>query len=184
MWELLRDRRFMNLKLRRQHQVGDYVVDFYCDEKKLALELDGPVHNDAERKQHDQKRDAYLRTIGLTVLRFRNEHFIENPQNVLEQIAAAATHPSPPGRGAGGEDVAAYRDLPGFCKSATLEEIRKHGHVLTPGRYVGAEAQEDDGKPFEEKMRRLTATLTKQFSESEELEKIIRENLRGLGYEK
>ena len=52
--------------------------------------------------------------------------------------------------------------MPGFCKSAALEEIRKHGHVLTPGRYVGAEAQEDDGEPFEEKMTRLVARLREQ----------------------
>ena len=69
-------------------------------------------------------------------------------------------------------------------REVLIIDIRKHGHVLTPGRYVGAEAQQDDGEPFEERNKRLTATLTKQFSESEELEKIIRENLRGLGYEK
>src|SRR5688572_14495079 len=52
-----------------------------------------------------------------------------------------------------------YKDIPGFCKSAPLDDIRKHGHVLTPGRYVGAEAQEEDGELFEEKMKRLSATL-------------------------
>jgi type I restriction enzyme M protein len=77
-----------------------------------------------------------------------------------------------------------YTDIAGFCKSATLDDIRKHGHVLTPGRYVGAEAQEDDGEPFEDKMKRLTEILTQQFSESGELEEAIRENLRGLGYGK
>ena len=84
----------------------------------------------------------------------------------------------------GEKDAGKYEDIPGFCKSAKLDEIRKHGHVLTPGRYVGAEAQEDDGEPFEEKMKQLTATLINQFSESAELEKAIRENLRGLGYGK
>src|SRR5687767_4729131 len=59
----------------------------------------------------------------------------------------------------GDRGAAAYADVAGFCKSATLEEIRKHGHVLTPGRFVGAEAVEDDGEPFDVKMRRLTATL-------------------------
>ncbi|WP_047865027.1 class I SAM-dependent DNA methyltransferase [Rubrobacter aplysinae] len=80
------------------------------------------------------------------------------------------------------ERAGEYSDVPGFCKSATLEEIRGHGHVLTPGRYVGAEAAEDDGEPFEEKMQRLTTTLGEQFAESERLEKEIRTNLRGLGY--
>jgi len=59
----------------------------------------------------------------------------------------------------GEQDAGEYEDVPGFCKSATLEQVRKHGHVLTPGRYVGAEAQEDDGEPFEEKMTRLVAQL-------------------------
>ena len=68
-----------------------------------------------------------------------------------------------------------------FCKSAALEEIRKHSHVLTPGRYVGAEAVEDDAEPFAEKMARLTATLEAQFAESDRLDQAIRENLRSLG---
>lgn len=75
-----------------------------------------------------------------------------------------------------------YEDIPGFCKSATLEEIAAHGHVLTPGRYVGAAAAEDDGEPFEEKMQRLTAELREQFAESAKLEATITANLKGLGY--
>ncbi len=76
-----------------------------------------------------------------------------------------------------------YKDVPGFCKSATTEEIASHGHVLTPGRYVGAEVIEDDGEPFGKKMKRLTAQLDKQFKESANLEKEIRKNLGRLGYE-
>ena len=76
-----------------------------------------------------------------------------------------------------------YEDVPGFCRSATLEEIRKNGYVLTPGRYVGAEAAEEDGEPFEEKMQKLTARLVEQFQESARLEAEIRANLKGLGYE-
>jgi type I restriction enzyme M protein len=75
-----------------------------------------------------------------------------------------------------------YEDVPGFCKSAALEEIRKHGHVLTPGRYVGAEALEDDGEPFEEKMKRLSATLREQMEEGCKLDAAIEANLRELGY--
>jgi len=82
-----------------------------------------------------------------------------------------------------GEKVAGeYADVPGFCKSSPLDEVRKHGHVLTPGRYVGAEAQEDDGEPFEEKMRRLTATLREQLAEAAKLDAAIAANLRELGY--
>lgn len=76
-----------------------------------------------------------------------------------------------------------YQDIPGFCKSATLDEIAGHGYVLTPGRYVGAADVEDDGEPFEDKMERLTAQLQEQFAESARLEQIIRDNLARLGYE-
>ena len=75
-----------------------------------------------------------------------------------------------------------YSDVAGFCKSATTAEIAAHGHVLTPGRYVGAEEVADDGDPFEEKMPRLVAELHAQFAESAKLEQAIQANLRGLGY--
>ena len=76
-----------------------------------------------------------------------------------------------------------YEDIPGFCKSATLDDIRKHSHILTPGRYVGAADVEDDGEPFEEKMARLTADLRKQMEESAKLDKMIWDNLKDIGYE-
>jgi len=75
-----------------------------------------------------------------------------------------------------------YADIPGFCRSATLAEIRAHGHVLTPGRYVGAEAAEDDGEPFEEKMQRLAAMLEEQQAEARGLDEAIARNLKDLGY--
>jgi type I restriction enzyme M protein len=75
-----------------------------------------------------------------------------------------------------------YEDIPGFCKSATTADIAAHSHVLTPGRYVGAEEVEDDGEPFEEKMTRLVAELQAQFAESAKLEQAIKAHLRGLGY--
>lgn len=77
----------------------------------------------------------------------------------------------------------AYEDQAGFCKSATLEDIKKHDFVLTPGRYVGATEDLDDGIPFAEKMATLTAKLSEQFAESATLEAEIKKNLVGLGYE-
>jgi type I restriction enzyme M protein len=79
-------------------------------------------------------------------------------------------------------NASAYADVAGFCKSANAAEIAGHGHVLTPGRYVGAEEVIDDGEPFEEKMSRLVAELNAQFAESAKLEQAIKANLRGLGY--
>jgi len=82
----------------------------------------------------------------------------------------------------GEKDAGEYEDVPGFCKSATLEEIRGHGHVLTPGRYVGAPPREDDGEPFEQKMSRLVAELRQQQTEAAKLDKAITQNLRELGF--
>jgi len=82
-------------------------------------------------------------------------------------------------RGEGGE----YEDVRGFCKSVAVDEVRKHGHILTPGRYVGVEIEEEDDEVFEEKMKKLTAELGEQFKESEKLEKDIIENLQMIGYE-
>jgi type I restriction enzyme M protein len=77
-----------------------------------------------------------------------------------------------------------YADVAGFCMAAKLDDIRKHGHVLTPGRYVGAVAAEEDDEAFEEKMRRLTATLHQEQAEAAKLDAAIATNLRELGYDK
>ena len=82
----------------------------------------------------------------------------------------------------GDKGAGKYEDVAGFCKSAKLEEIAAHGFVLTPGRYVEAADIEEDDEPFDEKMRRLVATLNDQFAESAKLELTIRSNLKGLGY--
>ncbi len=75
-----------------------------------------------------------------------------------------------------------YADLPGFCRAVKLAEIAEHGHVLTPGRYVGAEAAEDDDEAFNEKMERLTAQLAEQMAKGAALDAVIREKLGGMGY--
>lgn len=82
-----------------------------------------------------------------------------------------------------GETNAEYTDVAGFCRSVTLAEIAEHGHVLTPGRYVGAEAVEDDDEAFAEKMLRLTETQGEQMDKGAELDGLIRQKLGGLGYE-
>jgi len=75
-----------------------------------------------------------------------------------------------------------YEDISGFCKSATLEDIKKNGYVLTPGRYVGLADIEDDGISFEEKMEKLSSELREAFGKGRELEKEIEENLKELGF--
>jgi type I restriction enzyme M protein len=76
-----------------------------------------------------------------------------------------------------------YADAPGFCKAATLDEVRKHGHILTPGRYVGTEELEDDGEPFADKMARLTSLFREQQLESSRLDRAIQTSLASIGYD-
>ncbi len=80
-------------KFRRNHPFGMYICDFYCDEFKLVVECDGGIHNTPGQQKHDQKRDAYLRSQGLTVLRFANSSVLEATEAVLEQISACLAAP-------------------------------------------------------------------------------------------
>jgi type I restriction enzyme M protein len=101
MWEFLRNRKLADLKFRRQHQIGDYIVDFFCAEHNLIVELDGPVHDASERKKHDQKRDAYLKSSGYTVIHFKNNDMFEKTRQIFETILAHLPSPlslSPSGR--------------------------------------------------------------------------------------
>ena len=76
-----------------------------------------------------------------------------------------------------------YENVKGFCYSATLDEIKSNDYVLTPGRYVGVEDNEEDDIPFEEKMSSITSKLSTQFEESHRLEEEIKNNLKAIGYE-
>jgi very-short-patch-repair endonuclease len=99
LWYLLRDRQLAGLKFRRQHQIGDYIVDFFCPEYGLVVELDGAVHEASDRKKKDAKRDAYLRSLGHTVLRFTNAQVFDDTEGLLREIVSSL--PSPSGRGEG-----------------------------------------------------------------------------------
>jgi len=83
----------------------------------------------------------------------------------------------------GEPEAGEYQDIPGYCRSVPLTEIAQHGHVLTPGRYVGAEAVEDDDEAFDDKMRKLTEKLGEQMARGAELDALIRQKLAGLGYD-
>jgi very-short-patch-repair endonuclease len=86
LWTLLRDRNLLRLKFRRQVPIGRYIADFYCHRYKLVVELDGPVHEDRLQAAHDENRNFYLRTLGLTILRFTNQQVFEDPGAVLRKI--------------------------------------------------------------------------------------------------
>jgi len=96
LWEMIRDRRFLNLKFRRQHQIGDYIADFYCHEKQLVIELDGSIHRISDVLKKDQQRDAYLKSLGFKILRVPNALVINQPEQVLNQLAEIL--PSPYGQ--------------------------------------------------------------------------------------
>jgi len=142
---------------------------------------------DAKRGLRDRRQQTLFidaRKLGTLIDRVHRELTDADLQKITTTYhlwRSARLSPSPLA-GEGRAEGASYADIAGFCKSATTAEIAAHGHVLTPGRYVGAEAIEDDGDPFEEKMPRLVAELHAQFAESAKLEEAIKVNLSGLGY--
>jgi len=91
LWELVRDRRLLGFKFRRQHQFGDYVVDFYCREAQLVIECDGSAHEGNESWHHDQNRDAYMMNQGARVMRFKNDEVLNDTDRVLADIAERLT---------------------------------------------------------------------------------------------
>lgn len=118
LWDFLRNRKVENLKFRRQHPLKDYIVDFYCHELMLVIELDGGYHNKTEQKFKDEQRDFHLEFLGYIVLRYKNEIVTVNPKKIFEDITKVKQHraknpikkydnqsPLSGGRGAGGEEI-------------------------------------------------------------------------------
>lgn len=90
LWQVLKNRKCGGLKFRRQHPLLKFVVDFYCHEKKLVVELDGGVHDEPEVKERDENRTYEIEQAGLTVVRFRNEEIFHDLKIVLERIVSVA----------------------------------------------------------------------------------------------
>lgn len=86
LWNLLKGKQLAGFKFRRQHSVVYYVLDFYCPYRKLAIELDGEIHNTIKQQEHDEKRDKFLASVGIKVLRFENRFVFENAEQVLKEI--------------------------------------------------------------------------------------------------
>jgi very-short-patch-repair endonuclease len=89
LWQLLRNRKLVGSKFRRQVPMGRYVADFYCHERKLIIELDGGVHSDPDQQTHDHNRDTFLRSLGLRILRIPNEEVLGDLRGVLDKIRRA-----------------------------------------------------------------------------------------------
>ena len=103
LWQNLRNRQLNNLKFRRQHPFGEYVLDFYCHEIKLCVEVDGNIHNEKQIIENDNERTRVLNENGITVIRFNNEEVINDIDSVLKKIVEATSAPLSLRRGAGGE---------------------------------------------------------------------------------
>jgi very-short-patch-repair endonuclease len=95
-WERVRDRKFRGLKFRRQHPIGAYVVDFFCDELRLVLEVDGGVHLEPEQQARDLERQAIIESLGLRVFRISNSAVETDLEGAIDQISHAQTSPLPP----------------------------------------------------------------------------------------
>lgn len=179
-WHLVRDRRLSGFKFRRQHPVPPYVLDFYCHEARLCIELDGSQH--AGQMPYDQKRDAALSAQGIRTLRFWNNQILSETESVLEAVWAAlhqpdALTPTPLPEGEG----LVYRDVPGLCKVATIAEIEAQGWSLNPGRYVGvAPGEEVSDEDFKEQLEALNEELEVLNAQARELEQTIAANVAGI----
>jgi len=99
LWSRLRARQLQGLKFRRQHGIGPYIVDFYCPEQSLVIEVDGDSHADADQIVKDQLRDRYFQSLGLRVIRYINDDILKNLDGVLEDLAerlsSGSTSPHP-----------------------------------------------------------------------------------------
>ncbi|MBI3880924.1 MAG: DUF559 domain-containing protein [Verrucomicrobia bacterium] len=110
LWRWLRDRRFSDYKFRRQHPCGRYVLDFYCEEARLDIELDGSQHGFPEQQQHDTGRDAWLASQGIRVLRFWNSRLRREQQSIRDTIWLVLQERTP-------------HPLPDYCRPMTEAEM-------------------------------------------------------------
>jgi very-short-patch-repair endonuclease len=88
LWQALKRSQLAGRKFRRQHSMGSYVLDFFCPAERLALELDGSAHDSAAANDHDERREAFLSSLGIEVVRFENRDVMDNLEGVLAQILA------------------------------------------------------------------------------------------------
>ncbi|SDY76457.1 type I restriction enzyme M protein [Proteiniborus ethanoligenes] len=176
LWILNRNKKDNPKYRRREHKV------LFIDARNLGEMID---------RRHRELTDEDIRKIADTYHRWRNEasHSEQSEESIYYTSRGELSSPGKkveneelPLVAEGGVIYGGYEDIKGFCYSATIEEIREHEYILTPGRYVGIEEVEDDGIPFEDKMENLTSELSELFAKSKRLEEEIRKNLGGIGY--
>ncbi len=172
LWILNRNKKNNPKYRNREHEV------LFIDARKLGTMVD---------RRHRELSEEDINKIADTYHKWRNksssQFTIDSSQLKNKSSYSKESQESLPMVAESDEAYGVYEDIKGFCYSATLEEIREHEYVLTPGRYVGIEEEEDDGIPFEEKMENLTSELSELFAKSRCLEEEIRKNLERIGYE-
>ena len=136
-WELVRNNKYLDLKFRRQHQIGYYIVDFYCHSKKLIIEFDGEVHNTPKQKKKDKIRDKYLKSLGNSILRFSNSELLETTENVLKKINESLSPSGRDGREGGITTVTTIKKLAAYhqyyaVNRAVESTIRAAGFLPSP----------------------------------------------------
>ncbi|MES2364110.1 MAG: class I SAM-dependent DNA methyltransferase [Pseudomonadota bacterium] len=154
------------LTKKKTHRKGEVL---FIDARKLATMIS---------RVQSEFTDEVIERIANTVALWRGDESLPLPvipakAGIHAPESAPAPEPTP----------TTYQDIPGFCRSVPLAEIAQHGHVLTPGRYVGAEEVEDNDEAFADKMVKLTEKLGEQMAKGSELDTLIRQKLGGLGYE-
>ena len=148
---------------------------FIARDKRGQPSPPSPLPGGEGRRMRDRRGQTLFidaRKLGTMIDRVHRELTEEDIQRIANTYHAWR----------GDKSAGNYEDIPGFCKSATLDDIRHHNHILTPGRYVGAAEVEDNGEPFEEKMARLTSALREQSAQAKKLDQIIWANLEDIGY--
>ncbi|MGB7001728.1 MAG: HsdR family type I site-specific deoxyribonuclease [Halobacteriota archaeon] len=134
-WELVKNKKLLGLKFRRQHQIGHYIVDFYCHSERLIIELDGEVHNTPEQKTKDGKRDKYLKSLGNRILRVNNTELFENTENVLKVIEKSLSPTGRDGRDGGITTVTTIKKLASYhqyyaVNKAVESTLRASGYLM------------------------------------------------------
>ena len=117
LWQYLRKNQ-LGVKFRRQHSIHHYIVDFYCPERALVIEVDGEIHTSEDACQYDQERDSLLKSCGLQVLRFSNHQVLNDTQITLTQIQQTLSLPPPPGKGEAGRGSSSGKDEMGNGSSS------------------------------------------------------------------
>jgi very-short-patch-repair endonuclease len=107
LWARLKRKQFEGLKFRRQHGIGPYIVDFFCPEQRLVIEVDGDTHGNEDQILEDKERDNYLQSLGLQVIRYRNDDVQKNLDGVLQDLRERTLRPPPAPPYEGGEKKAA-----------------------------------------------------------------------------